>query len=136
NAEKDILGRPVLRVVTAKDVNPPPAGPFALKFGPEARLDPVYRMTVGDFNGDGRPEVAGLINNNGAYSLGIYTVDPRTLTIARAASYPLNSEAISVAAGRFGALNYDQLAILGRLPTGGCCVVQAYDFAKGSLQPI
>ncbi len=136
NAEKTIGGGTVLRVVTAKDVNPPRAGPFALRFGPEARLDPVYRMTVGDFNGDGRPEVAGLIDDNGAYSLGIYTVNPTTLTITRAASYPLNGEPLRVAAGRFGTLNYDQLAILGRSPTGGCCVVQAYDFAKGSLQPI
>jgi hypothetical protein len=94
-------------------------------------------MAVGDFNGDGQPEVAGLINNNGAYSLGIYTVDPTTLTITRAASIPLNGKAISLAAGRFGALNYDQLAILGPSPAGLCCVVQGYDFKikKNPLEP-
>jgi hypothetical protein len=46
-----------IEIVTAVDPNKPSAG---FKVGPFATLDSLSDMTAGDFNGDGKPEIAGL----------------------------------------------------------------------------
>ena len=65
-----------IQVATASDVNDPEQPPH-LHFGPPNTLDTLVDMTVGDFNGDGRPEIAGLVqSSSGGLALVIYTVDP------------------------------------------------------------
>jgi hypothetical protein len=70
------------RILTAHDVNQPNAG---FTVGPESSLGFPYgarSVAVGDFNGDGKPEVAVLfIDNNNDPNISIYTVDPRSLNI-------------------------------------------------------
>jgi hypothetical protein len=109
-------------IVTAADVHaniiPGELPPF--KFGPVSRLDPVSQLAIGDFNGDGQPEVAGLLPlSSGGLALVIYTIDPKTLTVARAEQITLNTPGtsasepvthMSIASGRFTASAHDQYA--------------------------
>src|SRR5262249_19872922 len=129
------FGTGSMQIATAADVNTP----FNLKWGPVANLDPLMQMTVGDFDGDGQPEIAGLsgcVSLAAGCNLNIYSVDPTTLTITRAASQPLSTLPGWLTAGRFGTPNYDQLATLTLGSGGKGFTVQAYDFATGSFQPI
>ena len=72
-------GRP-LRVVSAVD---PKDFSQGLRTGPEARIlpDPTSRpaVAVGDFDGDGRVEIAIAYSVHIQSRLNIYSVDPQTL---------------------------------------------------------
>ena len=48
----------------------------------------LLAMTAGDFDGDGRPEIAGVaFKNDGHYHICIYTLDPFTLIVRKAADF-------------------------------------------------
>ena len=97
-------------IATASDVNwfNPPIDE-ALRQGPTAKLDVLSDMAAGDFNGDGKTEIAGLaILPTGGLKLVIYTVDPQSLTITPASSLVLNTATagtpithVAIARGRF-----------------------------------
>jgi hypothetical protein len=96
-----------VQVATASDVNDPAQSPH-LNFGPPSALDTLADLTVGDFNGDGRPEIAGLVQlSSGVITLVIYTVDAKTLTVSKAAQITLQKPqksllaAVSITRGRF-----------------------------------
>jgi FG-GAP-like repeat/PEP-CTERM motif len=130
-------------VATAGDVNNIAAGrvpPF--NFGPISSADALFDITVGDFNGDGQPDIAGIFGlNSGGIALAIYTVDPRTLTVSKAAQIPLSLAGNSVytgsiTSGRFTPAGHDQI-IVASSPGNGVqrTVLELVDFAPSSLTP-
>ncbi len=106
-----------LSILTAKDPKTPSLGVVAGPLGSvPGKLAPVSRasaLAVGDFNGDGQPEIA--VTNS--YVLYIFTIDPKTLAISLASSTNLpqtpivDRSAVSLAAGHFGSTGHDQLAL-------------------------
>ena len=76
-------------------------------------------MVIGDFNGDGRPEIAGLVTlPSGGLQIVIYTVDPTTLAVSSAARLTLQKALafefgpyVSITAGRFTSLTHDQIVV-------------------------
>ncbi len=129
-------------VATAANVNNFGASP--LKFGPVNTLDALQEIVAGDFNGDGQMEVAGLSKlASGELALVIYTVDPKTLEIARASQITLKAAGgsksepvthMSIASGRFTAAAHDQL-VLAFATVNGQTSLETIDFAPSSLQP-
>jgi hypothetical protein len=90
-----------MQVLTATDVNNPfPQYPEnSLTFGPVAGFDPLTSVATGDFNGDGRPEIAGLaILPAGGLKLVIYSVDPQSLNITATSSLILTTPGATAAA--------------------------------------
>jgi hypothetical protein len=132
-----------VQVVTAGDVNNPNAGTYPpFNVGPVSKLNVLFSMTVGDFNGDGRPEIAGVFPQNGGLKLVIYTVDPKSLAITPASSILLPTpEATpptwytSIARGKFNTLAHDQLAVAVGWKSGPTRV-QIVDFKPDSLLPV
>ena len=93
-------------------------------------------MTVGDFNGDGRPEIALVTCPQTPCSVQIFAVDPTTLAVSLVSSISLpglTSGTTSLAAGRFGATDHDQLVVAYQ-PASGNATVATIDF-DASLQP-
>ena len=93
-------------------------------------------MTVGDFNGDGRPEIALVTCPQTPCSVQIFAVDPTTLAVSMKSSITLpglTSGTASLAAGRFGATDHDQLVVAYQ-PASGNAIVATIDF-DASLQP-
>jgi len=135
-----------IQVATANDVNEPLNNVFgpSVKFGPAASLDMLLDMAVGDFNGDGQREIAGLVNlPNGGLKLVIYTVDPTTLIIKPASSLTLTTPGaidyvpvgnVSMARGRFNSATHDQLAVAFATRVGPPRV-EIIDFDSNTLQP-
>jgi hypothetical protein len=140
-------GDRTIAVVTAADVNNSDAG---LTLGPSAKLDPLGDMTAGDFKGDGKREIAGLIVlPNGGAKLVVYTVDPKTLAITPASSLVLTTPAasnanpitwFSIARGKFDTLAHDQLAVAFATdsadPGQSTETVEIVDFEPNSLTAI
>src|SRR5207248_181366 len=61
--------------------------------------NPLNAIAAGDFNGDGRREIAGVnITSNGGITLAIYTVDPSSLAITQATSLVLTAPSDASAA--------------------------------------
>ena len=117
-----------------------------LHFGNSGNAQPeqtLVAMTTGDFNGDGRPEIAGLTRKySGHPSIVIYTVAPATLAVTKAAevtpSYAGEKGSIlhySITAGKFTDANHQQIVLTYCTDTGSVKMV-AFDFAASSLQPI
>ena len=137
---------------TACDVNDPfslpcdtnPDGSSRLfNWVPSGQLDVLYDMAAGDFNGDGRPEIAGLTAGpNGGIRLVIYTVDVNSLAITRASFLDLNTASsgtpvtlASLARGRFNTQTHDQLAVT-FATSSGPSIVEIIDFPQSSLNPM
>jgi len=140
-----------IRILTACDVNNPNntdgckgifGQPSRFRFGPTAFLDPLNDMATGDFNGDGRPEIAGLsIQPNGGLKLVIYTVDPKSLAITPASSLVLDTANagspithVSIARGKFNTLSHDQL-VVAFATNSGPSAVKIVDFEPDTLTP-
>ena len=130
-------------VATAGDVNDIKAGNSPpLTYGPPSKLDVLHYATVGDFNGDGKHEVAGLVQlPSGGLQLVIYTVDPKTLALSRASQTNLSKPGtptyirVGMTTGRFTAANHDQL-VIAYMPHGGSkTTLELIDFAASSLAP-
>jgi hypothetical protein len=130
-------------VATAGDVNNINAGSSPpLYYGPASKLDILADMTIGDFNGDGHPEIAGLVQlPSGGLALVIYTVDPNTLAVSKAAQITLQKAgtssmaAVSIASGRFTPAAHDQI-IVAYTPNGVVAsTLELIDFAPPSLTP-
>jgi hypothetical protein len=138
----DFASSGTMVIATAGDVNNFNAGsapPF--NYGPAANLDWLSGMTTGDFNGDGRPEIAGLVYlGNGGVDLAIYTVDPHTLAISRAARVNLlkpgqnNLQSLSITTGRFTSTTHDQI-VVAYMRSGIGTTLQLIDFPSSSLTP-
>jgi len=102
-------GQNVLVLASAADVNNSQNSP-AFNYGPTTPVDGLVDVITGDFNGDGRPEIAALLSlPSGGLALAIYSVDPKTLAISKAAQITLQQlgnesmAARSIASGRFTA---------------------------------
>jgi hypothetical protein len=126
-----------------------PDGSQNLRFGPGRTQadgqETLLAMTAGDFDGDGKMEIAGFAyKRTGRYVLEIYKVDPTTLAISKAAellpayagedpNQPIAH--FSMASGHFTSATHNQVVLTyaGRL---GNAKIAIYDFANGSLQPI
>lgn len=123
----------------------PNLGPSPIRFGPGVNLYKLSAITAGDFNGDGRPEIAGLtILSNGGLGLVFYTVDPNSLAVSPASSpYVLTTPGasastpithVAIAPGRFNTLSHDQLAVTFATDSGNT-YAEIIDFASSSLTP-
>jgi hypothetical protein len=114
-------------------------------------IDTLLALTAGDFNGDGKQEIAGLtFAPNGGLKLVIYNVDPVTLAVTPASSLVLTTPGssdsnqigyASISRGRFNAPNYDQLAVSFATiadqagQPGGPAYIEVVDFTPGTLNP-
>ncbi|MGI8566463.1 MAG: hypothetical protein ACR2LZ_08290 [Pyrinomonadaceae bacterium] len=114
-----------------------------LRFGTEYQ-DPqnlIDAMTAGDFDGDGRPEIAGISIKGGSVELYIYSVNPQTLEVTQKSHSTLNIprvKKVSMSAGRFTDEPHDQLALMyftddGYYPASNSVKLFAIDF-DSSLQ--
>jgi hypothetical protein len=131
-----------LLVLTPKDVN----DVFANFNDSITKFDVFKALAAGDFEGDGRREIAGLsVQSDGSLKLEIYTVDPKSLTPTLASSLaltmPQNVSAsnpinyVSMARGRFNSAGHDQLAVT-FAANGGSPIVEIVDFKLNELTPI
>lgn len=112
-------------IVTTGNVNNLNSGaspPF--NYGPVSTLDTLAGITTGDFNGDERPEIVGLVQlPSGGIALVIYTVDPKTLAVSKAAQITLQKpgtgsfEVVSIASGKCSVSDHDQL-VVAYMPSG------------------
>ena len=128
-----------MMVLTPNNVNDFGAGPRTSI----SRLDPLVSLAAGDFNGDGKQELAGLfITPNGGLKLETFTVDPNSLNVALATSVTLSPDNpsspvtyFSLARGRFNASGHDQL-VVAFAGQGGASIVEVIDFLVNSLNPV
>ena len=109
-------------------------------------FDVLKAMAAGDFEGNGRREIAGLsVQSDGSLKLEIYTVDPTSLATTLASSLALTMPQgvsantpvtyVSMARGRFTSAGHDQLAVSFATTTGSP-IVEVIDFALNTLNPI
>ena len=136
----DMFGGAAITVATAADVTNVGAG---LTFGASTIVTPNPQpfaggspMAVGDFNGDGTPEIALVTCPQTGCSVQIFAVDRNTLAVSMKSSITLpglTSGTASLAAGRFGATDHDQLVVAYQ-PASGNAIVATIDF-DASLQP-
>jgi len=137
----------LVRVVSAVDPAAPQKG---LRSGPEWRSDSSdsefpWGITAGDFNRDGRPEVAVLHSidfrpyGGVLQKLGIhfFSVNPQSLTVTDQGRFDCNLQgtegnsnvySASLAGGRFGARSYDRLVVTYALQGSYAAKVIPVDF--------
>lgn len=134
-------GQNVLALASAADVNNSQNNP-AFNYGPTTPVDGLTDVITGDFNGDGQPEIAALLSlPSGGLALAIYTVDPKTLAISKAAQITLQqlgSESMaarSIASGRFTAQAHDQIIVASTPNNVTRTTLELIDFAPSSLTP-
>ena len=135
-----MFGGAAITVVTAADLANVGAG---LIFGAPTFVTPNPQpftggspIAVGDFNGDGIPEIALVTCPQTPCSVQIFAVDPNTLAVSMKSSITLpglTSGTASLAAGRFGATDHDQL-VVSYQPASGNAIVATIDF-DALLQP-
>lgn len=133
----------MLRIITAKDPNKPEAGvvygpllPFSVH-GAEQPQFTEGEVAVGDFNGDGHPEIAAVLTASAA-TLWTFRVVPSTLQIFVVAGLdlPRNTGIRSLAAGRFTSAAHDLLLVAsGFTDDSAPAHVEVIDFDPVSLQP-
>ncbi len=139
-----------IRIVSAIDPNDFAKG---ITSGPFSAVDAdgSYKaaVAVGDFNGDGRLEIAVAYDalNNAQGRLKVYKVDPRTLALELQHSElltpelrPIDTFSAKLAAGRFGTTLHDQLILGYRIsafnaPDPQDVQIKSFDF-DSSLTPI
>ncbi len=126
----------IVRVVSAVD---PEDFSQGLRSGAEARIlpDPTSRpaVAVGDFDGDGRMEIAVAYSVHTQSRLNIYSVDPQTLAPELRHNHIFAQGVVAtLAAGRFGTTLHDQL-LVGYYTPGNLVAFKSFDFDK-SLEPI
>lgn len=128
-----------IQVATASNVNDPAQSPH-FNFGPISTLDTLEDVTVGDFNGDGRPEIAGLVQSPFLeVDLVIYTLDPKTLLVSKATQIPLRKPIAftrvgeSITSGRFTPEAHDQIVVAYSLEN--VTLLELFEFAPSSLTP-
>jgi hypothetical protein len=96
-------------------------------------------VAIGDFDGDGRPEIALACVEHFALDLYIFQVNPDTLAVDKKAMKTLffepklGASLITIAAGRFSTTLHDQLLV--GLYTDGRFVNVSFDF-ENSLTPV
>ncbi len=140
-----IASRSGVRLLSARDPKDFSKGLYSgphMGFDPNANSD--VAVAVGDFDGDGSPEIALAYHAFFAKQrrLNIYKVDPQTLALELKHSeafpdhYPEAVAAITLAAGRFGSTLHDQL-LLGYYTVGfgDRLVYSSFDF-DGAFTPI
>lgn len=144
-------GLNVILLARAADVNNISIQPTFL-YGPTTQIDPLTNITIGDFNGDGQPEIAGLLTSpSGGIQLVIYTVDPNTLAVSKASQITLQKTLtfdsccapnFSITAGNFTSLVHDQIVVASggfvrTDPNGGLWYtrLELIDFPPSSLTP-
>jgi len=140
-------GENAIQIVNAKDVNNFADGWVAR--GENVLTGKITNdaMVIGDFNGDGRPEIIGVIpqDDGTGLRLVLHTVDPKTLLISNAVTFPLtlpeeDAKAvvsyIAAAPGRFTNTTHDQLLIAFANRDNGTAKVKLVDFDTGNFQPL
>ena len=102
------------------------------------------QATAGDFNGDGRPEVAVLLTGpQNQLILATISVDPtnlNNLTVSTPVPIATLSDAgyhpLQLTAGHFTGVAHDQLVVGYQTQDNTNVIVQFYDFATNSIQPV
>jgi hypothetical protein len=126
-----------LSILSATDVNDTTQwsiGPQFYNFAPSGVQVPITGSIVaGDFNADGRDEIAALYTDN--QTIQFFTVDPQTLAITPATSLKLPQPLISgsLASGRFRSRANDELVAAGQL-NGQANGVTIYSIAVSANQ--
>ncbi len=127
----DIDGNSGMLVVSASDVNNINAG---VTIGPALSLSNAYvgSATVGDFDGDGMPEIAALLGQAGEGStVQFFAFDPKSFQITPTATLslpnPLGVPGGAVAAGRFRDTTHDDLVAVG--PSGDTNAITVYSIS-------
>lgn len=126
-----------LNILSATDVNDTSqwaVGPQLYNFAPSGVQVPVTGSFVaGDFNGDGRDEIAALYTDN--QTIQFFSVDPKTLAITPSASLKLPQPLVagSLAAGRFRNTSNEELVAAGQL-SGQANGVTVYSIAVSPNQ--
>ena len=136
------VSNPHMRIATAVDVTDPTQG---FRFGPlftPAAPYGIRQVTVGDFNGDGQPDIVqAYIDPSRQLTLATYRVDPATLTISEGAqlvylrTVDTGYHPVELAAGHFTALDHHQLVVGAQLLDGDQVHMGFFDFAPNSIQP-
>lgn len=138
-----------LRILTATDVNDPTAG-FKLD-APELSLTfnsagySITQLTVGDFDGDGQPDLASFyVTSDLTLYVATYSVDPKTLAISAGNTLELTKVTgyqeiplMQLAAGQFTGAGHDQLlaAYLFHRDGSDTAKVAVIEFDPASLNP-
>jgi hypothetical protein len=154
-------GQSALQIINAQNVNAFSEGLIARGENLQARNMGVHKvfydsgklhspgsdtMTVGDFNGDGRLEIIGVVPGEGdkGLQLELHTVDEKTLQISDAIFFPLNIgeddkpvpfSHIAPAVGRFTVTSHDQLLIAYAI-NEGTAKVKLVDFNQLTFEPL
>jgi len=133
---------PKMRLATAVDPNDPTKG---FNFGPEFSLSNPYgirQIVIGDFNGDGFPEIASLYADpSGTLYLATYSVDPTSLTISNGGQVALQNlgdtfeHPLQVTAGHFTGSSHDQVVVGLQALAGTNYRGHFIDFDSNSIQP-
>jgi len=125
-----------LTVASSADVNQISSG---LKFGPVAAVPLFAQLAVGDFDGNGQPEIVVGSCPGPNCSIQVYSVDPSSLVLTAGASVTLpgfSDSGLTLAAGRFGAMDHDQLVVIYTDDSqSGNLVVTTVDF-DSNLKPV
>jgi hypothetical protein len=141
-------------LVVSPNSTDPLAQPYSGSFhstNPITTLNLLLAMAAGDFNGDGRKELAGLTvvpydqPGGGSLVLVIYTVDPQSLAVTTISKLPLTMPSnvngsnpitrASIARGKFNTLAHDQLAVA-FATNSGPTIVEVIDFTPNPLTPV
>ena len=135
-------GNPQMVIATAVNVNDPTQG---FKFGPmftPASGSYIRKITVGDFNGDGQPEIVqGYIDSSNTVYIATYSVDKNSLTISEGGQFAYltaekpSSSQIEIATGRFTEYDHDQIVAGVILIEGAPVHLGLFDFAQSSIVP-
>ena len=140
--ENALPSNPRMVIATAVDVNDPTKG---FRFGPIFSTASPYgirQLTIGDFNGDGQPEIVqAYVDTNRQLTLATYAVDPATLTLSEGGQLVYVETVdtlyhpIEMTACHFTALDHQQLVVGAQLKDGDQVHMGFFDFSQGSVQP-
>jgi hypothetical protein len=134
-----------LHIATANDINDPSQG---FNYGAVQAfgfVEQIRSTAIGDFNGDGQPDIAVLrveADTNDLY-LAIFSVDHQTLTVSfqeQALVEKLTSstwdQPMQLVAGKFtGGMN-QQVVVANQSGANNTIKLRIFDFAEASYQPV